>query len=192
MGVRPVKVILGLGNPGPRYDATRHNAGWWAVDRLARDWGMGPFHEEGPSLVARGQRAGHPVLLVKPLTYMNRSGSALAALRQREEFDPEGDLLVVVDDVSLAPGKVRFRPGGSAGGHNGLRSIEAVLSSSAYPRLRIGVGRHPPGVGLVDWVLSSMDPEDEDAVLERLAALPEAVECWMTDGIEAAMSRHNG
>jgi peptidyl-tRNA hydrolase, PTH1 family len=187
-----VKVILGLGNPGPRYDSTRHNVGWWAVDRLARDWGVGPFLQEGPALVARGHRGGAPVLLLKPLTYMNRSGAALSLLRNREDFEPERDLLVVVDDVSLPPGKVRFRPGGSAGGHNGLKSIEAVLGSTAYPRLRIGVGRQPPGVSLVDWVLSSMAPEEEEAVLDRLPDLPEAVECWITDGIEAAMSRHNG
>ncbi len=187
-----MKVILGLGNPGPRYDATRHNAGWWVVDRLARDWGLGSFRQEGPSLVARGTRAGHEVVVLKPLTYMNRSGAALATLRNREEFDPGEDLLVVVDDVSLPPGKIRFRPRGSAGGHNGLKSVETVLGSQEYTRLRIGVGQVPPGESLVDWVLSPMAAEDEEAVLERLPILPEAVECWLSDGVEAAMSRHNG
>lgn len=186
-----MKVILGLGNPGPRYDATRHNVGWWALDRLARDWEMGPFVQEGPALVARGHRGGIPVLLLKPMTWMNRSGSALGLLREVEAFDPSRDLLVVVDDVALAPGRVRFRPGGSAGGHNGLRSVEAALGTDRYPRLRIGVGRSPPGVDLVDWVLSPMDPEDEEAVLARLPELPAAVDCWIAEGTEAAMSRFN-
>lgn len=187
-----MKVILGLGNPGPRYDATRHNVGWWVVDRLARDWNMGPFVQEGPSLVGRGRRGDHVVLLVKPLTYMNRSGAALAALRARGEYSPEDDLLVVVDDVALAPGKIRFRPSGSAGGHNGLKSIQGVLGTDQYARLRIGVGARPPGVDLADWVLSTMSDEDEDAVLARLPGLGEAVECWMDEGTEAAMSRFNG
>ena len=187
-----MKVILGLGNPGPRYDATRHNAGWWVLDRLARDWNMGPFVQEGPALVGRGHRMDHAVVLLKPLTYMNRSGAALVALRNREAFDPEVDLLVVVDDVALDPGKIRFRPGGSAGGHNGLKSVQAVLGTQEYPRLRIGVGKKPPGMDLADWVLSPMAPEEEEAVLARLPGLPEAVECWMEEGTVAAMSRFNG
>ncbi len=187
-----MKVILGLGNPGPRYDSTRHNVGWWVVDRLAMDWNMGPFVEEGPSLVGRGLRGEHQVLLLKPLTWMNRSGAALAALRDREGFDPENDLLVVVDDVAIPPGKIRFRPSGSAGGHNGLKSVQAVLGSDQYARLRIGVGARPPGVDLADWVLSTMAAEDEEAVLARLSGLGEAVECWMDEGTEAAMSRFNG
>lgn len=187
-----MKVILGLGNPGPRYDSTRHNVGWWVVDRLARDWDLGPFLEEGPSLVGRGRRGDHEVLLLKPLTWMNRSGAALVPLRGREGFHPEDDLLVVVDDVALPPGKVRFRPSGSAGGHNGLKSVQAVLGTERYARLRIGVGSRPPGVDLADWVLSTMSSEDEEAVLERLPGLGEAVECWMDEGTEAVMSRFNG
>jgi peptidyl-tRNA hydrolase, PTH1 family len=187
-----VKLILGLGNPGPRYDSTRHNAGWWVVDRLARDWDLGPFIQEGPSLVARGRRGGHEVLLVKPLTYMNRSGVALASLRLDEAFDGPTDLLVVVDDVAIPPGKIRFRPSGSAGGHNGLKSVQAALGTDQYARLRIGVGTRPPGMELADWVLSPMEAADEEAVLARLPGLAEAVECWMDEGIEAAMSRFNG
>lgn len=99
---------------------------------------------------------------------------------------------MVVDDASLPPGKIRFRPGGSAGGHNGLLSVQSALGSEGYPRLRIGVGRNPPGVDLADWVLSPMHPEDEEAVLNRLIVLPEAVDCWIRDGTEAAMSRFNG
>jgi len=180
-----MKVILGLGNPGPRYDDTRHNAGWWVVD-------LGPFVQKGLSLVARGQRGGHKVLLLKPLTYMNRSGAALTNLRVGEVFDVATDLLVVVDDVTIPPGKIRFRPSGSAGGHNGLKSVQAVLGSDQYARLRIGVGARPPGMDLAGWVLSRMEPEDEEAVQARLPGIAQAVECWMDEGIEAAMSRFNG
>lgn len=187
-----MKAVFGLGNPGPRYDATRHNVGWWFTDRLSRDWSLGGFLAEGPALTARGSVGSIEVLLAKPQTWMNRSGAALSLLRGVQGFDVATDLLVVVDDVSLPPGKVRFRPGGSAGGHNGLRSIEGVLGSPGFARLRIGVGSPPRGADLADWVLSPMPPADEEAVLDRFPRLVEGVECWMRDGIEAAMSRFNG
>jgi len=186
-----VKVVCGLGNPGPEYDDTRHNVGWWLVDRLALDWKLGPFRRRGPSVIAEGRVGGHDVLLVKPQTYMNRSGGALAALRRTEEFDPAGDLLVVVDDAAIDVGRLRFRPSGSAGGHNGLKSIEASLGTRDYARLRIGVGPVPPGVDMADFVLSPMKRADEEAVLERLDVAVEGVRTWLDEGIEAAMSRHN-
>ncbi|MEJ2539769.1 MAG: aminoacyl-tRNA hydrolase [Gemmatimonadota bacterium] len=186
-----MKVIAGLGNPGARYDATRHNVGWWVVDRLAYDWSFGSFTRTDRALVTRGTVSGHPVRLVKPTTYMNRSGGALAGLRQ-EDVDVARDLLVVVDDASLDVATVRFRPSGSAGGHNGLKSVEAVLGTREYPRLRIGVGRCPSGMDLADWVLSEMPREDEEAVTSLLPTLTGAVECWIDEGTEAAMSRFNG
>lgn len=183
---------MGLGNPGPRYDATRHNVGWWMLDRLAYDWDLEPFVRSGPSLVTGGRRDGTEVRLVKPTTYMNRSGAAVAALlRELEDFDPEEDLLVVVDDASLDVGRVRLRPRGSPGGHNGLKSVSGVLGSGDYARLRIGVGRKPEGVDLADWVLSPMPDEDEDVVASLLPELTEAVEVWMREGAEAAMNRFN-
>lgn len=187
-----MKVVCGLGNPGPEYDDTRHNVGWWLVDRLAVDWQLGPFRRRGPALEASGVVGPHDVLLLKPQTYMNRSGGALAALRRAEEFDPVRDLLVVVDDAALEVGRLRFRPFGSAGGHNGLKSVEAALGTREYARLRIGVGPVPPGVDMADFVLSAMDGDDEDAVLERLGSAAEGVRTWLDEGIEAAMSRHNG
>jgi PTH1 family peptidyl-tRNA hydrolase len=185
-----VKVVLGLGNPGPRYDATRHNVGWWVLDRVAHDWNAGPFRKQGASLVAEGAFAGEPVLLLKPVTYMNRSGAALAS-PEVGPLDPTRDLLVVVDDAALDVGRVRFRPRGGAGGHNGLKSVEAVLRTSEYARLRVGVGTCPPGEDLSDWVLSPMSGPDEEVVVGLLPELARAVEAWVQDGTEAAMQRFN-
>ena len=179
-----------MGNPGPRYDGTRHNVGWWVADRLAYDWEIGPFRREGPALVADGTVQGHEVCVAKPLTHVNRSGAALVSLRP-EALDPSRDLLVVVDDAALEVGRVRFRPRGSAGGHNGLKSVEAVLGTTEYARLRIGVGLCPPGVDLADWVLSPMPTADEEVVVELLPELTKAVETWLAEGTEAAMSRFN-
>ena len=187
-----MKVVCGLGNPGPEYDDTRHNVGWWLVDRLAADWRLGRFSRRGPSLESSGAVGSHDVLLLKPQTYMNRSGAALAALRGLEDFDPARDLLVVVDDAAIEVGRLRFRPSGSAGGHNGLKSIEAVLGTREYARLRIGVGPVPPGVDMADFVLSPMKRADEEAVIDRLGVAAEGVRTWLDEGIEAAMSRHNG
>lgn len=186
-----MKIIVGLGNPGPEYDATRHNVGWWVLDRLAYDWKIGPFRRDGRALRADGTWAGNEVTLLKPTTYMNRSGQALAFLRGSEALDAARDLLVVVDDAALDVGRVRFRPRGSPGGHNGLRSVSGALGSDEYARLRLGVGRKPEGVDLSDWVLSPMPDEDEDVVTGLLPELTRAVELWLAEGTEAAMNRFN-
>lgn len=181
-------MVAGLGNPGPDYDATRHNVGWWVADRLAHDWNLDGFASEGRALVARGTVGDHEVEVIKPITWMNRSGLALLPYA---ELDPTEDLLVVVDDASLDVGRVRFRPSGGAGGHNGLRSVEGALGTDAYARLRIGVGRCPDDEDLVDWVLSPMPPEHEDEVVGLLPEMSEAVRLWMDEGTEAAMNRFN-
>lgn len=186
-----MKIVVGLGNPGPEYDATRHNVGWWVVDRLAHDWDFGPFVRRGPALQSEGSAAGCDVRLLKPTTYMNRSGVALRELVNLEGFDVARDLLVVVDDAALDVGQVRFRSKGSAGGHNGLRSVQGALQSDAYPRLRIGVGRKPEGADLADWVLSEMPEDDEGVIVELLPELTHAVELWIGEGTEAAMNRYN-
>ncbi len=186
-----MKVILGLGNPGPEYDATRHNVGWWVLDRLAYDWKLPTLSREGRALVTEGSVSGHDVRLVKPTTYMNRSGQALRAVHDIEDFDPTADLLVVVDDASMDVGRVRIRPSGSPGGHNGLKSISGALRSNDYARLRVGVGTKPDGWDLADWVLADFPPDDEETVVELLPELTEAVEVWMTEGSEAAMNRFN-
>jgi PTH1 family peptidyl-tRNA hydrolase len=186
-----MKVVMGLGNPGPEYDATRHNVGWWVADRLAYDWDFAAFHRDGRALVTEGLVSGELVRLVKPTTYMNRSGLAMRSLLQTEGFDAAEDLLVVVDDASLDVGRVRFRPEGSAGGHNGLKSVSGSLQSNDYARLRIGVGKKPDGVDLSDWVLGPMPEEDEDVVVRLLPELTEAVAVWITEGVEPAMNRFN-
>jgi peptidyl-tRNA hydrolase, PTH1 family len=184
-------VVAGLGNPGGRYDSTRHNVGWWMADRLAHDFGLGPFREEGPALTCGGVVEGHDLVVMKPITYMNRSGAALRSLAGREGFDVSKDLLVVVDDATRDVGQVRFRPDGSPGGHNGLGSVEVALGTRDYARLRIGVGRAPEGVELAEWVLSPMPAEDEAEVLDLLPELVDGVRLWLGEGIRAAMNRFN-
>jgi PTH1 family peptidyl-tRNA hydrolase len=186
-----VKIVAGLGNPGSEYDATRHNVGWWVLDRVCRDWRFGPFRRSGSLLLADGEHEGTTVVLAKPIGYVNRSGPALRPLLAREELDVSTDLLVVVDDAALDVGRIRFRPAGSAGGHNGLRSIEAAVGTGAFPRLRVGVGRPPSGQEMVEWVLSPMPPEDEDRIIELLPELSDAVGVWVRQGMEAAMNEYN-
>ena len=187
-----MKVVIGLGNPGAEYDDTRHNVGWWVVDRLAYDWDFGPFERDGKAWCSEGEVDGRVVRLVKPRTYMNRSGQALRTLPIDEHFDPTSDLLVVVDDATLDVARVRFRPGGGAGGHNGLKSIAGALGSESFARLRVGVGLKPEGADLSDWVLAPMPAEDEEKVVDLLPRLTEAVEAWLDEGVEAAMNRFNG
>ena len=186
-----MKIVLGLGNPGPDYDDTRHNVGWWVVDRLAYDWDFGPFRRDGKAFVSERTVGDIEVRLMKPTTYMNRSGLALRPVKAMEGFDLEEDLLVVVDDAALDVGRVRFRPEGGAGGHNGLKSVSGALQSNEYARLRIGVGKKPDGEDLSDWVLAPMPEEDEDVVVGLLPELSEAVTVWLDEGIEAAMNRFN-
>ncbi len=186
-----MKVIAGLGNPGAEYEDTRHNVGWWVVDRLAYDWKCEPFRREPLALVTAGVVGEEESVLVKPTTYMNRSGAALVYLLDRDDFVLARDLLVVVDDAALDVGRVRFRSSGGSGGHNGLESVCSALGSDRFSRLRIGVGRNPEGVDLADWVLSGMSPGEEDVIVALLPELTYAVEEWIGKGIELAMSLHN-
>lgn len=186
-----MKVVACLGNPGSEYSTTRHNVGWWLADRLVDDWGLGRFRRDANVAVAIGRYQGVEVQVRKPLTYMNRSGQALTPLRRVSAFDIACDLLLVVDEVALEPGRARLRAAGSAGGHNGLKSVEAALGTREYPRLRIGVGAKPPGADLANWVLSSPPREDRKLILDLLPELVECVGIWVTDGIEAAMNRCN-
>ena len=153
---------------------------------------MGPFRREGPSRVVRGMVEGAEVHVFKPQTYMNRSGAALTPLRANTGFDPSRDLLVLVDEAALAVGRFRLRARGSAGGHNGLKSIEGVLRSQEYARLRIGVGPVPPQYDdMADFVLDRFDEEEWNGIEALLDPMAEAVECWLREGIELAMTRHN-
>ena len=183
---------MGLGNPGPEYVETRHNAGFRLAEHLVSRWGLGPLRREGRARAAEGTRGGQPVLVLLPTTYMNRSGAALAPLLARPDFDPARDLLLLVDDVALPVGRFRLRGAGSAGGHNGLRSIEGALRRQDYARLRIGVGPAPAGLDdLADFVLAEFSPEERDQIGELLPTMADAVDCWLEDGIERAMTRFN-
>jgi peptidyl-tRNA hydrolase, PTH1 family len=185
------KVIVGLGNPGREYENTRHNAGWWLMDALAESWGVPKFRVDKGQANATTRVEPFQVRLIKPLTYMNRSGGVLVPLKRMNALDLTKDLLVLVDDVALEPGRARFRPSGSAGGHNGLKSIEQALGTRDYPRLRLGVGAKPPQWDLADWVLGVMPKPDRAALEERFPDLIRGIEIWMRDGIEAAMDACN-
>ncbi len=186
-----MKLVCGLGNPGAEYAATRHNVGWWLLDALREAWGTSPFRRAGIVDVSEGAAAGEDVVLLRPLTWMNRSGDALAPLLQFEGFDVTRDLLVLVDDVALPVGRLRIRPGGSSGGHNGLRSVENALHTRDYARLRIGVGAAPPELDLTDWVLGTFAPDEEAEVAHALPAAVAGVRLWLEQGMEAAMQAVN-
>ena len=189
-----MKVIVGLGNPGRAYARTRHNVGWWVVDRLADDWRLDGWRKDGNSLVASGRVDAIPVRLVKPQTYMNLSGAALIPYLRRPTFSAATDLFVVVDDVALAVGRFRLRARGSHGGHNGLRSIEQQIGAREYARLRIGVAPEDPerSVGdLADFVLSDFGITERETVIALLPTFVAATETWLREGIDRAMNAHN-
>lgn len=175
--------MVGLGNPGPEYAATRHNAGFWLADALVARWGFPPFRRGERARVTEGKVDGVPVGVLKPTTYMNRSGAALASLRADLSFNPATDLLVLLDDFQIPCGTFRLRAEGSAGGHNGLKSIEGALQSRQYARLRIGVGPLPEGVGdWADYVLAPFTPEQLEQVEALMPELISAVEQWLREG----------
>jgi PTH1 family peptidyl-tRNA hydrolase len=190
-----LKVILGLGNPGREYAATRHNVGWWLIDHLADVWHLDGWKKDGESQVANGAVGGVKVRLVKPQTYMNLSGQALKNYVRRPFWSAAKDLLVVVDEVQIPVGRFRIRARGSAGGHNGLKSVEHALDTQDYARLRIGVGPADERKGiykdLADFVLSPFARDERDDVLSLLPQLTAATETWLRDGVEKAMNVHN-
>ena len=178
-----MRAVVGLGNPGPEYAATRHNAGFWLADALVARWGFPPFRRGERARVTEGEVDGVPVRVLKPTTYMNSSGAALASLRADPAFDPARDLLVLVDDFAIPTSTFRLRGEGSAGGHNGLKSIESALLSQQYARLRIGVGPLPEGVS--DWseyVLAPFTPEQREQVEAIMPQLVDAVTTWVKEG----------
>ncbi len=190
-----MKVIVGLGNPGAEYERTRHNVGWWALDHLAGVWRLDGWKKDGQALVASGTARGARVRLVKPLTYMNLSGAVLKPYLRRAAWSAATDLFVLTDDIALPVGTFRIRARGSAGGHNGLKSIQAALNSQDYARLRIGIRpedeRRMRG-DLADFVLDQFGKRDAVLVEDLLPKIGEAVECWVKEGVETAMNRFNG
>lgn len=187
-----MKLIVGLGNPGPEYARSRHNAGFMAVDRLASRHRLadgGPARMKFHAGVLEGAIAGEKCLVMQPATFMNRSGLAVSEAAAFYKIEPR-DLIVVVDDLALDCGRVRLRADGSAGGHNGLADVERALGTAAYPRLRIGIdsrGRIPQ----VDYVLGRFSPDQESRLAPALDQACDAIECWLREGIDKAMTRFN-
>ena len=175
-----MRAVVGLGNPGPEYAATRHNAGFWLADALVAHWGFPPFKRGERARVSEGDVSGVSVRILKPTTYMNLSGAALASLRADPSFNPAADLLVLSDDFQLPVGTFRLRAQGSAGGHNGLKSIEGALQSQQYARLRIGVGPLPdPSADWSDYVLAPFADAEREQVEALIPKMVEAVTSWL-------------
>jgi PTH1 family peptidyl-tRNA hydrolase len=185
-----MKLIVGLGNPGRRYDGTRHNVGFDIVDLLARrhgaEWESAPRGTD--ALVARWRPAG--AAFAKPLTFMNLSGTAVAGLMQFFKIEPDG-LFVIVDDANIELGRLRARARGSAGGHNGLKSVIGALGSEEFARLRVGVGRGDDRRDLADHVLAKFDPDERAIVSEAVGKSADAAELFVAEGIGPVMNRYN-
>jgi PTH1 family peptidyl-tRNA hydrolase len=190
-----LKVILGLGNPGRQYEATRHNVGWWVLDHLADVWRFDGWKRDHDTYVATTTVESTRTRLIKPQTYMNLSGHVLKNYLRRPFWSPARDLLVVVDDVALPVGRFRIRARGSAGGHNGLRSVEAAIGNQEYPRLRIGVGpseeRKHLYHDLSDFVLAPFAGDERDDIMALLPKFEGAIRTWIREGAERAMNAYN-
>jgi PTH1 family peptidyl-tRNA hydrolase len=184
-------IITLLGNPGKRYETTRHNVGWWVGDLLAVR--AGAAFQRGPEGYASAEVSleGKPVLLVKPLTYMNNSGDAVAELRGRLEFRPEEQLLVIADDIALPLGQLRVRSSGSSGGHNGLQSIIDAIGSQQFARVRCGVGPVPPGIDPAEFVLDPFPLSELPLAQEMAVRAADAVRTILREGITAAANTYN-
>ncbi len=185
-----MRLIVGLGNPGPEYVWTPHNLGFLVIDRLSERSSIRVRRPEGKSLVGLGQLAGVDVALVKPLTFMNASGIAVRDLLGRLHAEP-ADMIVVTDDAALPPGTLRIRERGSAGGHNGLKSIIGAIQSDEFVRVRLGIGSAPAGMDLADYVLEPMSDADLEVAAEGIDRAVEAVEMILEKGVAAAMSSFN-
>lgn len=183
-------LIVGLGNPGPEYDGTRHNIGFHIVEDVADTLGVSFSSGKGPFRFAEGRHRGRPVVLMIPQTFMNLSGQAVS--KALKVFDiPLADCLVVTDDLNLPVGKIRIRPSGSDGGHNGLAHIISTLNSDQFPRLRFGIGSGFPKGKQADYVLSGFNDEEQEAVRKGVENAHDAVLCFIREGIDRTMNLHN-
>ncbi|MFZ9089586.1 MAG: aminoacyl-tRNA hydrolase [Planctomycetaceae bacterium] len=186
-----MKVIVGLGNPGARYQGTRHNVGFDIVDQLARRWLADGVQTKFQAEFAIVHSGGSRVLLVKPLTYMNRSGEAVQQICRFYQVEPES-VVVICDDMNLPLGRIRWRAGGSAGGQKGLADIIQRLGTDKVPRLRIGVDRPPGKMDPAAWVLARFRAEDREEVELVSQTAADSVETWLAEGVSGAMNRYNG
>ena len=185
-----MKIVVGLGNPGIRYDGTRHNIGFLVIDSLAQRLNIALDRHQCDALTGLAKQNDEPLLLAKPQTFMNHSGAAVAGLLQQYGVVPN-DLVVIYDDLDLPLGRIRVRPNGSAGGHRGVSSIIEHLASTGFCRLRIGIGRPPVGVTVIDHVLAPFAETEAGEVSKVVERAREALECLIHQGVEAAMGVYN-
>ncbi len=184
-------VIVGLGNPGKEYTASRHNAGYLAIDRLMDRYGIKLSSKKFDGLSGRGTIDGRKVMLVKPTTFMNNSGRCVKKIVDYYKLDPANDLVILYDDIDLEPGMMRVRTKGSAGSHNGMKSVIQHLKTQEFARIRIGVGTPPPQMDLVDWVLGKIPEEEIPLIRDVCDDICEAVPMIIAEDTEAAMNRYN-
>jgi len=182
-------LIAGLGNIGEEYKNTRHNIGFQILDRLAEEENL-TFAQKKLGFITEFNLKGRKIILLKPTTYMNRSGEAVLYWMKKEDINPQ-NLLIVVDDIALPFGKIRLRPKGSEGGHNGLISITENLGNNEYPRLRFGIGNNFPKGQQVNYVLGEWNTEEKELLPEKINYAIEAIKCFTIEGIEKAMNKFN-
>ena len=185
-----MKIIAGLGNPAAKYEGTRHNTGFAVIDQLAEKYSIRVNTNRQRGLCGAGIIGGEKVLLVKPLTFMNLSGECIRPLMDYYKLEPS-ELLVIYDDISLEIGQIRIRAKGSAGGHNGMKSIIGHLGTQEFPRIKVGVGGKPEQMDLADYVLGHFSREEQAAIKESVKLAAEASEFILTDGVKEAMNRFN-
>lgn len=188
---RDMMIIVGLGNPTKEYHKTRHNIGFEAIDFLAETYKIEVVEKKHKAIIGKGYIEGEKVILVKPQTYMNLSGESVRALLDYYKFDEESELIILYDDISLEPGQLRIRLKGSAGGHNGIKSIISHLGHDRFLRIKIGVGEKPKGYDLADYVLGHFSKNEQQIMKEALEDVAKAVVMMMQDGPEAAMNQFN-
>ena len=185
-----VMIIVGLGNPGPKYSGTRHNIGFQCIDRMAKRWGIEVSERRAKAVLGKGSYRGQNVVLAKPRTFMNHSGEGLRYLLARFSAVP-ADLLVIYDEMALPMGKLRLRSTGSDAGHNGIRSIIDCLNTVEFPRLRIGIGRPDPESNYVTHVLDRFSQKDQSIIDEVVDRVILATECIIEESLERAMNKFN-
>lgn len=185
-------IIAGLGNPDKKYQHTRHNVGFDVIDAMAKKYNIEFTEKKHKGIYGSGYIAGQKVILVKPQTYMNLSGECIQELLQFYKLDPDRELLVIFDDISLDPGRIRVRGKGSAGGHNGIKNIIAMTGTQGFARIKMGVGEKPEGWDLADYVLGRFPKEDREAVEGAFADAMEAAEMILMDDLAGAMNKFNG
>jgi len=184
-------VIVGLGNPGKKYENTRHNAGFMSIDALAEKYGINISEKKHKALCGTGVIEGNKVLLIKPQTFMNVSGESVRSVMDFYKIDPEEDMMVIYDDISLAPGNIRIRKKGSAGGHNGIKSIISHAGTQNFMRIKVGVGEKPSGWNLADYVLGHFSEEDNQKLKDVMPDIIQAATLMVQGDVDKAMNDFN-